>query len=63
MSSLFAVMSVEKKGQVCISPGAIVDLDLQWAEGMIGCIPVFESREAADAYNECRTTVVEVGIK
>lgn len=61
MSKLYAVLAVEDKGAVAISPGAEVEIGLQWAEGMVGCIPVFISREAAAEYANATAGILELG--
>ena len=32
--------------------GNEVKLDMSWADGMIGCLPVFDSKENAEKYSE-----------
>jgi len=45
----YCVGSLELQHPLAIY-GKNVDLKLSWAEGMVGCIPVFKDRETAKKY-------------
>jgi hypothetical protein len=36
------------------------DLDLKWADGMVGVIPVFETIEEAEAYSEDGASIIKL---
>lgn len=62
---MYLVMVVNKKMKVSVgncSPSLESSVDICWADGMIGAIPVFETYEEAEKYAGGRQ-IVEVEIK
>ncbi len=45
----YVVMTITKTATVMIM-GAEVELPISYADGMIGCVPVFETREQAEGF-------------
>jgi hypothetical protein len=43
--------------------GAPTPVELKFASGMIGVLPVFMSRKAAERYSKKKFTIVEIGEK
>jgi hypothetical protein len=63
MSSLWLVMVVQKNVKVSVSvipENLEQDIDLIFADGMVGAIPAFESKEAADKYANGREVIEAV---
>lgn len=56
---MFVVMAVKKKLGVEVM-GAQIEVDLCYAEGMIGGLPVFDTRENAEAWADGKPEVIEV---
>ena len=46
---MFAVLQLNKKIEVCVL-GQSQDVPLCYADGMIGALPVFETREQAEEF-------------
>ena len=49
MSKIYAVMALKKSITVEVL-GMNRELDLTFAEGMLGCMPIFETEESAKEY-------------
>ena len=60
--SAFLVMSLRRAAEAQL-PSGIAKMPLKWAYGMIGAMPVFESREAAEEYAQGKFEIVEVEIE
>jgi hypothetical protein len=43
--------------------GAPTPVELKFASGMVGVLPVFMSRKAAERYSKKKFTIVEIGEK
>jgi len=59
--SFWGVGAVEKEHNVDVL-GTELKLNLTWAEGMVGVIPVFESNEAAKKYAGENLITFELGL-
>ena len=59
---MFIVMAVQSKADIKML-GAPTLVDLKFASGMIGVLPVFMSRKAAERYSKKKFTIVEIGEK
>lgn len=59
---MYLLMVVEKKQSVGIL-GKMVPINLDWAEGMVGACPLFNTREAAEKYRgkNINIPIYEVG--
>ena len=58
---LYMVGCVQKETPVQLAAlGIEQEISLTWADGMVGVIPVFESREAAEKYADGKIPVMEV---
>ena len=63
---MFAVLVLEESQHVGINafPKTIQQLlELKWADGMVGVIPVFQDRASAEKYAEGKAEVVELIMK
>ena len=58
---MYAVMSLNKTVGVKVA-GAEHDLPLSYAQGMVGAIPVFDTREHAEAFADGRFEVVQLAV-
>lgn len=50
---MYAVLIINKKQKISVNgirPALTSDVDICWADGMIGAIPVFETYEDAEKY-------------
>lgn len=56
---MFAVMAITKKAEVDVF-GRPVPIDMSFADGMIGIIPVFDTRENAEKWAEGTLQIIEV---
>lgn len=59
---MYAVMVIHKKQKVSVAgciPALESEIDICWADGMIGAIPVFETREDAEEFADGKQ-VIEV---
>lgn len=56
---MFIVMAVQRKADINML-GAPTPIDLKFASGMIGVLPVFMSRKAAERYSKKKFTIVEI---
>lgn len=61
MSGAFLVMTLKRAVEVQ-TPIGIEKIPLTWADGMVGAMTVFESREAAERYAQGKFEIVEVAI-
>jgi hypothetical protein len=59
---MFLVMAVQSKADIKML-GAPTPVDLKFASGMVGVLPVFMSRKAAERYSKKKFTIVEIGEK
>jgi hypothetical protein len=59
---MFLVMAVQEKADINLF-GKATPIDLKFASGMIGVLPVFMSRKAAERYTKKKFTIVEIGEK
>ena len=59
---MFIVMAIQRKADIKML-GAPTSIDLKFASGMIGVLPVFMSRKAAERYSKKKFTIVEIGEK
>jgi hypothetical protein len=59
---MFIVMAVQRKADIDLF-GKSTPIDLKFASGMIGVLPVFMSRKAAERYSKKKFTIVEIGEK
>lgn len=56
---MFIVMAVQRTADIDLF-GKATPIDLKFASGMIGVLPVFMSRKAAERYSKNKLTIVEV---
>jgi hypothetical protein len=57
---MYLVMSMKRELVIEVGPTEVTE-ELCWAPGMAGALPVFDNREAAEAYAEGRDIeIVEV---
>ncbi len=49
MNTAYQVMHIEEYATVC-EPDGDHDINLSWADGMLGVSPIFATREQAEAY-------------
>jgi len=56
---MFIVMAIQRKADIKML-GAPTPIDLKFASGMIGVLPVFMSRKAAERYSKNKITIVEI---
>jgi hypothetical protein len=56
---MFIVMAVQRKADIDLF-GKATPIDLKFASGMIGVLPVFMSRKAAERYSKKKFTIVQV---
>ena len=59
---MFIVMAVQREANLKML-GAPTPVELKFASGMIGVLPVFMSRKAAERYTKKKFTIVEIGEK
>jgi len=59
---MFIVMAVQSEANLKML-GALTPVELKFASGMIGVLPVFMSRKAAERYSKKKFTIVEIGEK
>jgi hypothetical protein len=59
---MFIVMALQSKADIKMF-GAPTPVELKFASGMIGVLPVFMSRKAAERYTKKKFTIVEIGEK
>jgi hypothetical protein len=57
---MFIVMAVQRKATIDLH-GEATSIDLKFASGMIGVLPVFMSRKAAERFAKKKFTIVEIG--
>jgi hypothetical protein len=62
---LFLVMALKKEHEAVLEMGAgrnkvTVPIQLQWADGMIGTLPVFDNSEDAEAYAGGKHAIMEM---
>ncbi len=58
---MWIVMMVEKRVEITLPGMRNCDVPLQWSEGMIGALPVFDNKDDAERYADGSAVVVEVG--
>lgn len=56
---MFIVMAVQRKADINLL-GKPTPIDLKFASGMIGVLPIFMSRKAAERYSKNKFTIVEI---
>ena len=56
---MIIVMAVQRKGNVKLSGNETL-IDLKFADGMIGVLPVFRTRQSAERYAGKKVTLVQV---
>lgn len=56
---MFIVMALQEKADLDLF-GKATPIDLKFASGMIGVLPVFMSRKAAERYSKKKFTIVQV---
>lgn len=56
---MFIVMALQEKADIDLF-GKATPIDLKFASGMIGVLPVFMSRKAAERYAGKKMTIVQV---
>jgi hypothetical protein len=56
---LFVVKVLNKTAEVMIM-GRAVELTLSYADGMIGCMPVFETKEQAESFADGGYEIFEI---
>jgi hypothetical protein len=56
---MIIVMAVQRKADVKLL-GEAVPIDLKFADGMIGVLPVFRTRQSAERYAGKKVTLVQV---
>lgn len=49
---MYLAMVLHKSQAIRVGKEASQDVPLSWADGMVGCIACFDSKEAAEAYSE-----------
>ena len=59
---MFIVMALQSKADINMF-GAPTPIELKFASGMIGVLPVFMSRKAAERYTKKKFTIIEIGEK
>jgi hypothetical protein len=59
---MFIVMAVQRKAIIDLH-GESTSIDLKFASGMIGVLPIFMSRKAAERFSKKKFTIVEIGEK
>jgi hypothetical protein len=59
---MIIVMAVQRKGNVKLSGNETL-IDLKFADGMIGVLPVFRTRQSAERYAGKKVTLVQVDEK
>jgi hypothetical protein len=57
---MWVVGSLKTKVGLVAKDGDTREITLAWADGMVGALPVFASKEAADAYANGVCQVMEV---
>ena len=57
---MYLVMAIKKELAVGMLGGGELAVDCNWAEGMVGAVPVFKRKEDAEAYAEGRRTIIAV---
>ena len=63
MSNNYLVMAISRKRPVNVNSAfgdMEVDIELSWADGMVGCAPVFKDRESAENYAKRDAIILEV---
>ena len=56
---MFVVLQLNKEVEVNVM-GTVVEVPLSYAEGMIGAIPVFDTREAAELFAGDDYSIAEI---
>jgi len=59
---MFIVMAVQQEADINLF-GKATPIELKFASGMLGVLPVFMSRKAAERYSKKKFTIVEIGEK
>ncbi len=59
---MFIVMAVQQEADINLF-GKATPIELKFASGMVGVLPVFMSRKAAERYSKKKFTIVEIGEK
>jgi len=58
---MFVVFALRKVADAVVGPyGFEVSMELKWAEGQIGALPVFGTREDAESFADGKAEVYEV---
>ena len=65
MTKLFMVLAVAQKIAVANEAHDVVkeDVKLNWADGMVGAVPVFTDREKAIEYADDRASIHELEVE
>lgn len=64
VKEMYLVMLLTKTAEVNVRTAAgSNELELSWADGMIGAMPVFDSFEKADAFAPSNARILTVGLK
>jgi len=58
---VYVVLSVVKKHQISVM-GMKVELEMSWANGMIGVMPIFATREDAEKHANGKFEIMEVEV-
>lgn len=57
---MYLVMGLSESQTVRLQDGSTTELELTWADGMVGTLPVFDNREDAEEYaNGLRIVEIE----
>lgn len=56
---MYLVMNLRTELTIEVGPTEITE-ELCWAEGMIGAVPVFNTREEAEEYSEGNGAILEI---
>jgi len=59
---LYVVGGVSKKHDV-MQAGTVTELELSWADGMIGVLPVFNDKEKAEKYADNEFTILTIMVE
>ncbi len=59
---MFVVMAVQEAADIKLS-GINTPIRLKFADGMIGVLPAFRTRQSAERYAGKKVTIVEIGEK
>ena len=63
MNTVYIVMKISTEQYVQITPNHKVPIALSWADGMIGAMSVFDTKEAAEAYADGESNIAVAQIQ